>query len=87
VTREEFDRLPSDRAHACPDCGERTTHPTPGCGCPSKSNAHASWTEHINAYHHTCPRSHDFYLYANISACRRCGVSIYDATGQRRFCQ
>ena len=75
--REVFDSADSNGALACPDCKRKTTHPTPGCGCPpAQTRAGIECTRHINRYHHTCPRKHDFYMYANVSACRRCGQTI-----------
>lgn len=53
MTRQEFDLLPSGYGtEACPDCGERTTHPHPGCGCPPSDTGYG--TKHIMKYHHTC---------------------------------
>jgi hypothetical protein len=55
MTRAEFDALPSDRRVPCPDCGQRTTTPYPGCGCPPVLIRGVGYfTKHINEYHHRC---------------------------------
>ena len=55
MTREEFDKLPSHGTTPCPDCGKRSTHPTPGCSCPSEYTIQGlEFTRHINLNHHTC---------------------------------
>jgi len=54
MTRAEFDLLPSDRQHECPDCGYSDTTPYPNCGCPEVRKTHFSFTLHINMWHHDC---------------------------------
>ena len=53
LTKEQFDLLSSDANYhklssACPNCGEYTTEPTPGCRCRIEVG------EHIIKYHHRC---------------------------------
>jgi len=43
--REEYKKKFFEQP-ACPDCGQRSTHPTPGCDCPGHP--------HIMLNHHTC---------------------------------
>lgn len=52
MTRDEFDATRSWGEHACPDCGSKATHPTPGCRCPPNPNGYG--TLHIYKWHHTC---------------------------------
>ena len=52
MTKQEFDALPSDGKHACPECGSKCTQPYPGCGCPLSKTGYG--TTHINKYHHSC---------------------------------
>jgi hypothetical protein len=55
MTRQEYDRLPSDGKQPCPDCGSRQTKPYPCCNCPP--NPKGIGTMHINEYHHECEAS------------------------------
>lgn len=52
MTRAEYDKLPSNGQHQCPDCGSKRTHPCGGCGCPPQPTGLG--TKHINLFHHTC---------------------------------
>lgn len=54
MTREEFNQLDSDCKFPCPDCGEKITHPYPGCHCPPNLSGYG--TRHTNLYHHTCSK-------------------------------
>ena len=56
MTKEEYDKLESniylphliENSPPCPNCGQKTTHPTPGCYCRREAG------KHIMEYHHTC---------------------------------
>ena len=60
MNKKEFDKLGShiymphliDNSPACPLCGEKTTHPTPNCGCRGWGGEERK--PHIMKYHHTC---------------------------------
>lgn len=54
ITRAEYDAMDSNGVVPCPDCGQRTTRPYPGCHCPSDSFHGYSFTRHINKWHHDC---------------------------------
>ena len=56
MKKEEYDKLEShiylphliENSPPCPDCGQKTTHPMPGCDCRQEVG------KHIMKYHHTC---------------------------------
>jgi hypothetical protein len=60
--REDWNLLDSNGSVPCPDCGETSTHPAPGCYCPARNATPGGtvgnryWgSRHINRNHHTCP--------------------------------
>ena len=54
MTKAEFDLLPSTGNVSCPVCGNYSTHPNGGCGCPEIPSSISTFTQHINKNHHTC---------------------------------
>lgn len=59
MTKQEYDKLPSNGKVPCPRCLSTSTTPCPGCGCPVSDTGYG--IKHINKYHHRCPKPTKFY--------------------------